>query len=247
MKIKFLIAFIFSAFISLAQENQTWRMGIQFGMAGNKSHFSGGMSDADARFVHGAFGAASLNWIVRYDYNERWKIESGLGFSSIGFEFSMLENYNFLQMRKKNGFSKSSVGTVEIPVIVSYKFKPNCRNAKWFVGAGFANVFVAKDVKYEQPKNNADLPGGITAMKNSTTVNQGLYFHPRLTVGKERILKHGGLISAALFWNFGLGEIAKSSIDYQIDSNEYHHEFTNNGHFMGCRVAYFFRTKKSGK
>ncbi|MFN5458796.1 MAG: hypothetical protein ACK5AY_02720 [Bacteroidota bacterium] len=243
MKNKFSILFILIASCVFAQENQSFHHGIQLGLAGNKSHFSGGMSDADARFTHGAFGTVSLNWIARYDYNQFWKIESGIGFSNIGFEYSILENYNFLKRKKKNNFSKSSIGTIEIPVIVSYKFKPNCKNAKWFIGAGFANVFVGKDVKYEAPKTTEDLPVSISKIENSTSIESGLYLHPRVTFGREKLFNKGGMFSWAVLWNFGTGKLATSNVEYQINGIDYNHEFSNKGNFVGMRFAYFFKTK----
>lgn len=247
MKSKFLIVALFVVAFSSAQENQTLRMGVQFGLAGNKSKFTGGMSDADARFVYSGFGAGALSWILRYDYNERWKIESGFCFSNLGFEYKILQDYSFLKPRKGNNFSKSSVGTFEIPVMVSYKFKPNCRNAKWFVGAGFANVFVGKNVKLEQAVNTEDLPMGSSGIENKTTVNSGLYFHPRFTIGRERTLKNGHMISAAMIWNFGSSVIANSKVEYQNDSKSYNHEFTNRGNFVGFRFTYFFKAKDMSK
>ena len=247
MKLKILLPIFFLSILSFAQENQTLRMGVQFGMAGNKSKFTGGMPEADARFVHSGFGAAALSWIIRYDYNERWKIESGLGFSNLGFEYKLLEHYNFLKPHKEKNYTKSSVGTFEIPVMVSYKFKPNCRNAKWFVGAGFANVFVGKEAKLEQSVDTEDLSVGSSTIINTTTVKSGLHFHPRMTIGRERMFKNGHILSAAMIWNFGPGVVATSKVEYQLDSKIYQHEFSNNGNFVGFRFAYLFKAKAVSK
>lgn len=227
-----------------AQEDKTWRIGVQLGMSGNKSKFSGGMTDADARFVHNPFGAAAIDIIARYDFNKRWKIESGLGINALGFEFALAQNYSFVNKSKRYNQVKSNMGTLEIPVMVAYKFNPNCRNSKWFISGGISNVFVGQQKQKHNTDKNSDTPVGNTILSHTTTVNPGAYLNARLMIGKERVFKRGGILSAALIWNVGFSELAKSTVDYTIDGNTYQHEFTNKGSFFGFRLAYYFRPLK---
>ncbi len=227
-----------------AQEDKTWRLGLQLGMSGNKSKFSGGLPDADARFVHNPFGAAAIDVIARYDFNKRWKIESGLGVNALGFEFALAQNYSFVNKGKRYNQVKSNIGTLEIPIMVSYKFNPNCRNSKWFISGGVSNVFIGQQKQKHNSDNNNDTPLGNTVLSHTTTVNSGAYLNARLMVGKERVFKKGGILSAALIWNIGFSKLAKSNVEYTIDGNTYQHEFINKGSFFGLRLAYYFRPLK---
>lgn len=228
-----------------AQEDGTWRIGVQLGMSANKSKFSGGMSDANARFHQNAYGAGALDILVRYDFNKRWKLESGLNLNSIGFEFVLAENYNFLQKGPRKSQVRSSAGMLEIPVMVSYKFNPNCKNTKWFIGAGIANMFVGKHNQDKTFTPNSDGPSNVTYLSSSTTVNGGMYFAGRLIVGRERVFKRGGILSASVLFNIGFKEIAKAKVEYTIDGNLYQHEFSNKGSYIGLRLGYCFKPIKS--
>lgn len=232
-----------SLFVS-AQEDGTWRLGVQLGMSANKSKFSGGMSDANARFHQNAFGAAGLDVMVRYDFNKRWKIESGLNLNSLGFEFALDENYNFLQKGPRKSKVRSNAGVLEIPVMVSYKFKPNCKNTKWFIGAGISNMIVGKHNQDKTYTPNSDGPSSVNYLSSSTKVHGGAYVNARLMVGRERVFKRGGILSATLLWNFGFSEIAKAKVEYTVDGNTYQHEFSNRGSYVGLRIGYCFKPLK---
>lgn len=231
--------------ISTAQEEKTWRLGVQLGMTANKSKFSGGMSDANARFHQNPYGAAGLDVMVRYDLNKRWKIESGLNLNSLGFEFSLSEDYNFLQKGPRQSQVRTKAGVLEIPLMVSFKFKPNCKNTKWFIGAGISNTFVGKHKQEKTFNPSSDGPSNTTYLSNQTTVKGGVHFSGRLMVGRERVFKRGGILSATLLWNIGFSEIAKAKVEYTVDGKTYQHEFSNKGSFVGLRIGYCFKPLKS--
>lgn len=245
MKKLLFVLLLTGSFAISAQEEGTWRIGVQFGMHANKSKFVGGMSDANARFQQNPFGAAGLDIIARYDFNKRWKIESGLALNSTGFEFALAENYNFLERGPRRSQIKSKIGMFEIPVMVSYKFNPNCRNSKWFVSAGIANVFVGKHTQDRTFTPNSDGPSNVTYLSSHTTSDGGAYLNGRLMVGRERTFKRGGILSAAVIWNIGFSEITRAKVEYTVDGVNYQHEFSNKGSYFGVRIAYFFKPLKS--
>ena len=135
-----LLALALSALLVTAQETNTWRVGIQSGWHINKSKYVGGMTEANARFHKTTFGAIAFDVIGRYDFNNRWMIQSGLNFNRAGFEFMLAENYSFTQPRNRFSKIRSNIILLEIPMLISYKFKPNCNNWKWLVSGCLAHV-----------------------------------------------------------------------------------------------------------
>lgn len=240
-KLLALLALSLNALWLGAQEDGTWRIGVQSGWHVNKSRYVGGMSEANARFHQNPFDAMSFDVIGRYDFNRHWKIESGLSFNSAGFEFALAENYSFVQRGNRYTKVSSNLGLFELPVMVSYKFNPNCRNWKWFVSAGFSNVFVSSQTIDKQYTPNSDGPSNVTYLASTTTSKGGNYLNGRLMIGREKNFKCGSILSAAFIWNIGFTEMAKATVNYTVDGTAYQHEFSNKGNFVGFRVSYFFR------
>ena len=85
-----------------AQENNTWRLGVQSGFQGNHSKFVGGMDQANARFHQNKFGSNGLSLIARYDINQHWMLTTGMGVSSTGFEFAIAENLDLESTERPN-------------------------------------------------------------------------------------------------------------------------------------------------
>ena len=236
----------FSAFVltGFSQEEKTWRLGVQIGHQANRSQFSGGTSDANARFHHNPYQAGSLNFAARYDLNHHWMFMTGLGFNSLGFEYALSENYSLLRRGKDQGqFTKiiSQFGAVEIPAMVFYKLNPNCKNARWLVGAGFALGLVgAQTINNNAAKAN-DGSSSVNYISSSSTSNGGNYGFLRWSVAREKMYKKGGILNLSLLLNMGFHTIAQSTVNYTIDNQSYTHSFSNNGSFAALRLAYFFR------
>lgn len=237
-----LSALIISSLWMGAQETNTWRIGLQSGWQINRSKYVGGMSDANARFHKNPFGAVAFDLIGRYDFNNRWMIQSGLNFNNAGFEFALAENYSFLNFGKDRFTTvKSNVAVLEIPVMISYKFKPNCANWKWFVSGGVANVFVAQQNINSVYTRANDGPASTTYLSSNTVSKGGNYLNARFMIGKEKVFKTGSILQGAFIWNMGFSEIAHTTVNYTVDGKTYSHEFSNRGSFVGFRIAYFFR------
>jgi hypothetical protein len=242
-----LLALAINGLLVMAQETNTWRIGVQSGWQLNRSKFSGGMTDANARFHKNPFGAMAFDLIGRYDLNNHWMIQSGLNFNNAGFEFALAENYSFTQHGDRFTKVSSSVPVMEIPVLVSYKFKPNCNNWKWFVTAGVANVFVQQQTINSQVNPAADGPSSSAYLQSTTTANGGNYLNARFMAGKEKVFKTGSILQASFIWSHGFSEIAHATVNYTVDGKSYQHEFSNKGNFVGFRVAYFMRPLSSFK
>jgi hypothetical protein len=230
----------------IAQENNTWRIGAQWGLHGNHSRFTGGMEDANARFQQKPFGANSFQIVGRYDINKRWMVMSGLGFNSFGFEFALAENYSFLHKGPRSSAIKSDFVAFEIPIMGFYKFNPNCRDVKWLVGAGFANNLTGTQTLYKSYSNGTESTPATRYLNSTATSVGGSHIMLRFAVGREKSFKRGGILNATMVFNAGLsGTMAKATVNYTVDGQAYTHEFTNNGNYVGLKVAYFFRPIKT--
>jgi hypothetical protein len=244
-KLILLSAIAISSLFASAQDNNTWRWGVQIGMHGNKAKFVGGMPNANARFHQNTYGAAGLNFNVRYDYNQHWAFQCGLGFNSLGFEFAIAENYSFL--KKGDHFTKinSGVGLVEVPVLAIYKFKPNCKNWKWTVSGGIVGVINGSETIDKQFNPNNDGQTTQPYISSTTIANNSGNIHVRLLIGKEKLFRNGSIFNASFIWNAGSGVIANSTVNYTIDGQTYQHQFTNKGNFFGFRFSYFLKPFKT--
>jgi hypothetical protein len=244
-KIILLSAIALNSLFVKAQENNTWRWGAQIGMHGNQAKFAGGMANANARFHQNPFGSPALNFNVRYDYNQRWAFTSGLGFSSIGYEFAIAENYSFLNKNKRYTSINSSVGLVEIPLLAIYKFKQNCNNWKWVASGGFVGVVYGAQTNDKQFNPNNDGQTSQPYISSTTTTNGGGNVHARFLIGKEKLFRNGSIFNASFIWNAGFGIMATSTVKYTIDGQNYEHKFNNTGNFFGVRFAYFLKPCKN--
>lgn len=228
---------------NFAQENNTWRLGVQWGFQGNRAEFSGGRTDAHARFHQNPFGGGAIDIIGRYDYNKHWMIMTGLGFNSCGFEFALAENYSLLTKNKVSHFStiKSEFGSLQIPVMLFYKFNPNCKNSRWLIGGGIAETFAGDDVVSRSFENIPDGKGNYNYLSSEAHSNGGVYWMARWSVAREKIFKRGSILNASVMFNVGFRKMAEATVEYTVDGQTYSHQYINNGNFIGFRIAYFFK------
>lgn len=231
---------IIAAFSANAQESKTWRLGIQCGFHGNQAQFAGGSVNADGRFTQKDFDGTSLSIIGRYDYNKHWMAETGFGFNTFGFNYSIAQNYSLLNPESRFQGVNTKFAGLDIPFLIFYKFNPNCKNNRWLVGAGFAVNFI-KDKTIE--KKFTDTKEGnfnSNILSSSSSINNNATGMLRFAIGREKIFKNGSFLNATLVANFGLNTFATSNVKYTIEGVNYEHQFTNQGNFIGFRVAYFF-------
>src|ERR1700751_5514575 len=139
MKKFFLAAAVLAICTSVSAQNG-WRIGATIGSFGNHSQFSGGNSTASALFMHEKYGAGMIGVLFRKQLTDHWSIQTGLNFSSLGFQYSMARDYNLMQPKSHLMMNQVSAGTTTIPATIIYNFNPNCKNVRWFVGGGVSLV-----------------------------------------------------------------------------------------------------------
>ena len=230
-----------SSLVALSQEEKTWRLGIQFGSADNHSKFHSGDVNANARFHQNKWGSGALNIAGRYDANRRWMITAGLGIHSIGFGYAIAENYSLLKKDKQFTGLKNEFTVLEVPAMIFYKFNPNCKNAKWMVGAGFAENFVGDQTLESNASQSTDGNSNVNYISSTSSTKGGIYWSFRWSVAREKTFKNNSILNASVLFNYGFNQVATSTVNYTIDNQTYSHTFTNNGNFIGLRLTYFFR------
>ncbi len=219
--------------------------GATFGIAGNHSTYVGGSSDANALFNHNDYGKATLGFTARYFFNKHWSVQSGMGISSIGFEYALAKDYSLL--KKDDQFTKNNLGisVLQIPLTAIYAFNPNCKNNRLFVGAGFATMSNFNNVN----QTSHALPSGGDAASNSLyldqtiTANKFTVITGQVMGGVEKTLKKGSILQFGLIANFGFSNIATSAVSYTVDNKLYTHSFANNGNYCGFMLTYYFKPR----
>ncbi|MGZ4036238.1 MAG: outer membrane beta-barrel protein [Bacteroidia bacterium] len=246
---KTIILFILAAnsIYMTAQENNTWRFGLQSGFQGTRSQYVGGMSDANARFHQSPFGGGAFGLVARYDLNRHWMFTTGIGSVASGFEFAIAEDYSFVNMSKRYTAIKAGGPDFEIPLMVSYKFNPNCKNWRWVISGGLANVFVPGQNISKSASQANDGPSATNYLSADISSHAGNNLQARWSIGREKMFKSGSILSVSLLCSLGFTEMSHATVNYTIDGQSYQHEFSNKGTFVGFRVAYFLRPVSSFK
>ncbi|HRG58352.1 MAG TPA: outer membrane beta-barrel protein [Bacteroidia bacterium] len=226
---------------------------VQYGISlfggSNASQLSGGSDLAHAGFYKHNFGTASLNFHGRYFVDDKWSLQTGIGFTSIGFEFGFAKNYSLI---KNDHFIKStaSINVTQIPLLLIYNFKPDCKKKSWVVGAGFNFMFSDKAVNTviypEQSKNESIYLPQLTNFSQTVTAGKFSTTNLQLMVGREKKFNKGNRLSFNFVWNISMaGDIAQSKVNYTLDGTDYEHIFSNQGHYAGFSIAYLFSTKST--
>jgi len=245
MKKLFVCALTCLVLTGFSQETDTWRFGIQWGFQGNRAEFAGGMSNANGRFHQNKFDAGALNFNARYDLNSHWMGTFGLGFNTFGFQYALAENYSLYKPKSRFSDLKTEFTALDLPLMIHYKFNPNCKKAKWLIGGGISQNFVGAQTasKFFQVAND-----GITNsnyLNSVSSTSGGGYTMLRFSIAREKVFKRGNILNASLMFNAGLRKLATSTVKYTVENVEYNHDFKTNGNFVGFRLSYFFRPIKT--
>lgn len=238
-----LIAFACIGFGVIAQEANTWRLGIQMGAIGSHPKFAGGMDQANARFHVNPFGSGYLDFSLRYDINAHWMLFGGMGLRGVGYNFAIADNYSLLHRSKQFSLLESSSLVLDMPVMAAYKFKLNCQNWRWIVGAGLNLSFASAGYTgsyADCPTEGTGIPPN-SWFNTEVTYSGGTFMQSQWLVGREKLFKRGSIFSVSLVANHGWRSMADARVTYQIDGINYEHRFKNNGNYCGLRLAYFFR------
>jgi hypothetical protein len=228
---------------SVAQIDETgWRLGLQLGISGNSADFSGGMENANGRFRQNDFAATNFGFAARYDFCRHLMIETGMGVSTFGFNYSIAENYSLVRDKNKVSSINTSFAALELPLDLYYKFNPNCRNVRWVLGAGIAPTFRAKQTIDADFSMTPEGRSSNYLVSTSDFYNTG-FLLLRYSAGREKIFRNNSILRVSLLVTLGFSNIATSTVRYTLDNTQYSHTFKNNGSSVGFRVAYFLNTK----
>ncbi|MDD5571065.1 MAG: hypothetical protein PHD97_07900 [Bacteroidales bacterium] len=243
-KIIFIIAIVAIASVSFSQTSNSWRIGIHLTSIDNPSNYSGGSGDANAIFEQRNFNSGALDLTWRYFCNEHWSFQSGLTFGELGFSFSMAKDYSLLNKQSQYAVNNAGLGIAQIPLTAFYDFKPNCKNSRFYIGAGISVLSrtdsSAKTVNAELSDETAT---SSSALYLNQTINSGnsISLTGQLMLGIERTLKNGGMIQVGLVFNKGTKDIASTTVNYNINNKAYTHKFKNRGDYWGITLGYYFR------
>ena len=247
-KMYFLLALTVSSSAALAQSN--WSMALQWVCIGNDAKYTGGMADANARFNGSCYGGTGLGVAFRYKANDHWSLQTGLNASSLGFDYSIANDYSFLNKQRTYRTNTSSFGIGEIPLTAIYNFNPNCKNFRWIVGAGAKLVTHGEEI---DKTVKADLEESPTGSNVSTYLNQRMHVRSfatgtgHLMFGIEKLKKRGNMWNVQFIFNKGFEAVATSTVTYDIDGRSYEHQFTNYGDYFALAFNYYFKPFGSKK
>jgi len=244
---KKIIFFIVIAAISSRSFSQTansWRLGVHFTSMGNPSNYSGGEAGANALFNQHDYASGSIGVTWRYFYNEHWSLQSGFALGSLGFEFSMAKDYSLMNKGSQYVVNRAGFGTAQIPLTVLYDFKPNCKNKRFYVGAGISvlsRTNTAEQTVNATPNNETAVSSSVLYLDQTVNSGKSTSLTGQFMFGVEKNLNRGGMIQLGLVFNKGTIDIASTTVNYNVNNTAYSHNFTNRGDYCGLTLGYYFK------
>lgn len=245
-KLYILLAFTLSSSAIMAQSK--WSMALGWSAIGNDAKYTGGMAQANGRFNGSCYGGAGVGVAFRYKITDSWSFQTGLNAGSLGFDYSIANDYSLLSSNRNYSSNTSSFGTGEIPATLIYNFNTNCRNYRWIVGAGVKLAWHGEEMDKEI---RADLEENGTAV--NTYLNQQMHVNSFATgtghimFGIEKLMKRGNMWNVQFIYNKGFEAVATSTVTYDVDGINYAHEFTNYGDYFALAFNYYFKPFGSRK
>ncbi|MBU1720292.1 MAG: hypothetical protein KKA07_14610, partial [Bacteroidetes bacterium] len=215
---------------------------INLGCHGADTRFVSGMTTAHARFSADGFSASSFDLTARFDQNDRIMILTGLGFTQTGFDFAIAENYSLLSRYREYTTIRSALPEVQIPFLVAWKSRINCRNHRYFIGGGLVMNFMGDTLinEYYVAGNEVVTADTSYMSANFTAVHQAR-IDPRIIAGVEKVFRKGGMFSVSLVAHFGTKRLLDATVRYSLDGSSYWHHFASNGTYLGLNFSWYFR------
>ncbi|NUM51124.1 MAG: hypothetical protein HUU48_08405 [Flavobacteriales bacterium] len=249
-KITVFILSVLSAVVSA--QDKPWIVGLNIAATGNTSEYSGGMSSAHARFKHNQYAAGALNLLFQKKYSEHWFLQTGMGFTEIGFEEVISNNYSFFNLKNKEAVTRTGIGIIEIPAMAVYKFNLDCKNKRWYLGWGVKWMFNGESTDILKP-DKSSLKEDKPQPNNDANMVQHVYagaisaLTAHFILGREKCKKNGHSYGWGVIYNQGFTSLAKSDVFYSLEGTPYNHTFSNKGTYCGLYFQYFFNPIKSKK
>lgn len=241
---KSLLILAISLFAFTVNAQNKWNIGIQLGANANHSEFSRGMSDANALFTNTSYGTGQIGFLARRGVSNHFSLQTGLSFSSIGFTYSIAEDYSLLKADECHG-NQLNVGTciTRVPVSLIYNSNLNCKNIRFIAGIGLAVGFIDNKWATEDMKNveggelgNTSSSVMRTDVRSTNTANGSF----TTLLGVEKVFSRGNMLSLTFEGNWGFNKVAESTVKYTVDNKNYNHTFSNNGSYCGVALTYYF-------
>ncbi len=232
-----------------ASAQSSWRVGITAGSFGNHAQFNGGMQNASALFTANPYGSAGLGVLFRKTINNHLSFQTGLNFSSLGFEYAMARDYSLTRPMDHYMVNRVSLGIASIPATLIWNFNPNCKNVRWFVGGGFSLVGhgdknTDKHVDASPQDQQALGLNGTDYINQTVSSSAFTVLNGHLMGGVEKMFKKGGMLSFAVYLNRGFTPVATSTVNYSVNGTLYNHSFKNYNNNLGLTLTYYFRNFK---
>ncbi len=221
-----------------------WSIGIQSGLIANVSKFDGGDENADALFSNQPYKTVHLDVSFRYKLSERISFASGFDFSEVGFTYQIEKDYSLMHPEKRAQEINQSTCITGIPVMALITTPMNCTRTRIIAGAGI--VLRGVDSKWESEKNETivDKTNGrssnevyISSYSKSTSFLSSAI---TWTVGFEKELAKGNMLSLSFRGQQGLNSVAKSTVNYSTIESNYTHTFINRGSSVAFVFSYYF-------
>ncbi len=227
-----------------------WNIGIQPGPSTNLSIFDKGDEEASALFGNNMFHGGQISLLSKYHFTERKAIETGIILSQFGFSYGLSKNYSLKKAFERNEEIKTEIGLITIPAMAVIHTRRNCSNVRFVFGIGAAIQFIENiqdESKYSSTKTDENGNARTSVLTANTSTTEQLSGSLIWKIGVEKLLKRGGALTFTYTGNQGLNKVAESDVTYNIDGNEYRHQFINRASFVNLAIGYQFRTFGSKK
>lgn len=232
------------------QAQSGWNIGIQPGPTTNLSIFDKGDEEASALFGNNMFHGGQISLLSKYHFTEKKAIETGIIFSQFGFSYGLSKNYSLKKAFERNEEIKTEIGLITIPAMAVIHTRRNCSNVRFVFGIGAAVQFIENirdESRYASTKADEDGNARTSVLTANTSTTEQMSGSLIWKIGIEKMLKRGGALTFTYTGNQGLNKVAESNVTYNIDGNEYRHQFINRASFVNVAIGYQFRTIGSKK
>jgi hypothetical protein len=220
-----------------------WNLGIQSGCVTNVSRFVSGDEKANALFSNQFTKTVGLTVTAKYKISEKFALVSGLNFTEYGFTYGLAKDYSLLKPFDRNEEIRSTTCVTNIPFMATINTPVNCNNIRFVFGLGVSAGFSDenwKDVTSAEVEVNESSGARMTSVVATSNSVESVSGSATWMIGLEKVLKNGSLFTFYYTGNQGFYDLAKSTVEYQIDGNSYSHTFANRGSFVQFSLGYQF-------
>jgi hypothetical protein len=243
MKNIYLLMFALAVTAGTASAQSRWSVGIQTGFVGNMAKYSGGDEQAGALFTNEPYKTMSMGVNFRYRICDHFSFQSGFDFSEFGFTYTMAQNYSLLKPDEQYAEINTSTCMSSIPAMLVFNTRLNCMSARFVTGMGMAVRGIDQKWESDHEKTITPTEGRnadetyLTEQSQSKGCTSGSILW---MVGIEKVFARGNFMRFSFDGQYGLSNIAQSTVSYTENDKDYTHTFVNRGSTAAFTFAYFF-------